>query len=254
MRAGEPITALTSYDYQFGRLADAAGVHLILVGDSLGMTMLGYPNTIPVTMEQMLLHTRAVARAVKRAMVVADMPFLSYRISPEKAMENAGRFLQEAGAEAVKLEGGVGVADTISRMTRAGIPVMGHIGLLPQSVLADGGYRVHGRSPEEAASLLADAEAVAAAGAFALVMEGIPRDLARTITARVDIPTIGIGAGPDCNGQIQVLHDILGLFGEFTPKHARRYAELGEMAAAAIASYRQDVESGAFPAEENGFR
>lgn len=249
-----PITALTAYDFQFARLVDSAGADLILVGDSLGMTTLGFETTIPVTLEDMLRHTAAVVRGVKRALVIADMPFLTYHVSPGQALINAGRMLQEAGAGGVKLEGGRAIAKTVAKLTGAGIPVLGHIGILPQSVLTDGGYRVHGRSSDEARALLDDAQALADAGAFAIVLEGLPAGLAAKITANTDIPTIGIGAGPNCNGQIQVLHDLLGLFHRFVPKHAKCYAHLAETVAAAVQAYRQDVVDGTFPAEENTFK
>ncbi|MDT8391613.1 MAG: 3-methyl-2-oxobutanoate hydroxymethyltransferase [Lentisphaeria bacterium] len=251
--ANRSITALTAYDFQFARLVDEAGVDMILVGDSLGMTMLGYETTIPVTLADMLRHTAAVVRGVRRAMVIADMPFLTYHVSPEQALINAGRFLQEAGAGGVKLEGGRAIAGTIGKLTGAGIPVLGHIGILPQSVLKEGGYRVHGRSAEEAEALLADARAVADAGAFAIVLEGLPASLAARITAELTIPTIGIGAGPDCDGQIQVMHDLLGLCQEFIPKHAKRYAHLADTVKEAVSAYRRDVTDGLFPAEENTF-
>jgi len=248
------IVALTAYDALTGRLADQTGADLILVGDSLGMTMLGYKTTIPVTLQDSLRHTAAVVRATKNAMVVGDMPFLTYQITPEEALRNAGRFLQEAGADGVKLEGGQVIAPTIKRLVQTGIPVLGHIGLLPQSVLADGGYRIHGRTPEEAKALHDDAQAVQEAGAFALVLEGLPMGLSTEITAALDIPTIGIGAGPGCNGQIQVIHDILGLFEDFIPRHTKRYAELATLARQALAAYSDDVRAGAFPTEEQSFK
>ena len=253
-RAGEPIVALTAYDYPFARIVDAAGVHLILVGDSLGMTMLGYENTIPVTMAEMLHHTAAVARGVENALVVGDMPFMTYRISPEQAMSNAARFLQEGGAQAVKLEGGREIAPTIARLVEAGIPVLGHVGLLPQSILADGGYRVHGRTEEDADKLREDAVRIADAGAFAIVLEEIPAALGAKITEAVHVPTLGIGAGSGCSGQIQVLHDILGLFEDFTPRHTKRYAELGRDAAAAVTRYVSEVGDGTFPNREQAFQ
>ncbi len=251
---GRHIVAVTAYDALMARLADESGVDLILVGDSLGMTVLGYETTIPVTLRDCLHHTAAVCRGVARAMVVADMPFLTYQISPEQALRNAGRLLQEAGADAVKLEGGERMAPTIRRLVECGIPVLGHIGILPQSVLAEGGYRVQGRSPEAAAQLQRDAAAVEAAGAFAIVLEGLPIDLSARITQELAIPTIGIGAGPHCDGQIQVLHDILGLFEEFVPRHTKRYAALAETIRQALAAYRDEVRAGAFPAEEHSFR
>ena len=252
--AGEKIVAITAYDTLMARMADESGAHLLLVGDSLGMTMLGYKTTIPVTLDDSLSHTAAVARGVKTAMVVGDMPFLTYQINAEEALRNAGRFLQEAGADAVKLEGGVSVAPTIKRMVQAGIPVLGHVGILPQSVLAEGGYRVHGRTPEEAAAMEADALAVQEAGAFAIVLEGVPATLGERITQTLDIPTIGIGAGPACSGQIQVIHDILGLFEDFVPRHTKQYVNLAKAARQALCDYRQDVISGEFPGKEQSFK
>jgi 3-methyl-2-oxobutanoate hydroxymethyltransferase len=251
--SGEKIVSLTAYDAQMAEFADECGMHFLLVGDSLGMTVLGYETTIPVTLEQVLHHTAAVVRGTKSAMVVGDMPFLTYQITHEEALRNAGRFLQEAGADAVKLEGGVMSAPVISRLVQAGIPVMGHIGLLPQSVLTDGGYRVHGRTAAEAESLKADAKAVEAAGAFAVVLEGVPRELSAEITASLSIPTIGIGAGSGCSGQIQVVNDILGLFTGFQPRHAKKYVDLGCEIRKAFAAYRTEVQEGTFPSEENSF-
>ena len=250
---GEKICALTAYDYNFAGLADDVGVELILVGDSLGMTMLGYDNTIPVTLEQSLHHTAAVARGVNRALVIGDMPFLTYNISMAQALENAGRYLQETGADGVKLEGGQRVAPTIERLVEAGIPVLGHIGILPQSVLKEGGYRVHGRTKEEFEQLKRDARAIEDAGAFGLVLEGIPVDRSRELTEMLTIPTIGIGAGPHCDGQVQVIHDILGLFEKFKPRHTKRYAELGREIREAIGDYRDEVKSVAFPSAEQSF-
>lgn len=252
-RDGDKIVALTAYDACIARLADEAGVDMLLVGDSLGMTMLGYETTLPVTLEQSLHHTAAVARGSRRAMVVGDMPFLTYQVTPEEALRNAGRYLQEARADAVKLEGGEVVAGTMQRLVQAGIPVLGHIGILPQSVLAEGGYRVHGRTPEEAEALCRDARAVEEAGAFAVVLEGLPLDLSRRLTSELSIPTIGIGAGPHCSGQIQVVHDILGLFEAFLPRHARRYANLADDIRDAVSRYGNDVKEGVFPARENSF-
>lgn len=250
---GRPIVAVTAYDALMARLADQCGVDLILVGDSLGMTMLGYETTIPVTLRDVLHHTAAVKRGVSRAMVVADMPFLTYQISPEQALRNAGRFLQEAGADAVKLEGGERMAGTIQRLVECGIPVLGHIGILPQSVMAEGGYRVQGRTPEAAAQLRRDAVAVQEAGAFALVVEGLPVDLSAEITASLDIPTIGIGAGPHCDGQIQVINDLLGLATWPTFKHVKRFASVGDAMRTAVAAYRDEVQSGKFPTAEQSF-
>ncbi len=250
---GEKIVALTAYDAYTAKLADENGVQVILVGDSLGMTMLGYSTTIPVTLEQVLHHAAAVVRGNTRALVVGDMPFLTYQISAEEALRNAGRFLQEAGVDAVKLEGGRQMAATIKRLVSAGIPVMGHIGIMPQSVLAEGGYRVHGRKAYEADALRADALAVQEAGAFAIVLEGMPSALSQEITELLHIPTIGIGAGPGCSGQIQVVHDLLGL-GDFKPRHAKRYADLGAAMRQAFAQYRDEVRQGTFPGEENSFK
>lgn len=251
---GEPLVAVTAYDALMGRLVDECGVDLVLVGDSLGMTVLGYRNTIPVTLEQSLHHTAAVVRGVRRAVVVADMPFMTYQISVEQALANAGRYLQEAGADAVKIEGGEWMAPVIRRLVLAGVPVLGHIGLLPQSIKVEGRYRVHGRKPEEAEALMRDARALEEAGAFAIVLESLPMGLARNITEALSIPTIGIGAGPHCSGQIQVLHDILGLFEEFVPRHARRYAHLADAIRKAVSEYARDVRSADFPTEEHSFR
>lgn len=251
---GEKIVSITAYDAVFARLADEAGVHFLLVGDSLGMNVLGYQSTIPVTIQQSLHHCAAVVRGVKRALVVGDMPFLTYQVSPEQAMQNAGRYLQEAHADAVKLEGGEHMAPTVERLTRVGVPVMGHIGIMPQSVLTEGGYRVRGRTPREADQLLADAKALEQAGAFALVLEGVPVGLSERITAELAIPTIGIGAGPGCSGQIQVINDVLGLFEAFVPRHTKRYAELADTIRAALGAYRQDVEDGRFPTDEQSFK
>lgn len=252
--AGERIVAVTAYDALTARIVDSVGVDVILVGDSLGMTVLGYENTIPVTIEDCLHHAAAVTRARPAALVVGDMPFLTYQVSPEQALVNAGRFLQGGGTDAVKLEGGKVIASTIRRLVQAGIPVLGHIGVLPQAVLAEGGYRVQGRTAEEAAALEADALAVQEAGAFALVLECLPMSLSARITEELDIPTIGIGAGPHCAGQIQVLYDIVGLFEEFVPRHTKRYAFLAEVMREALGAYLDEVRSGVFPAEEQSFK
>jgi 3-methyl-2-oxobutanoate hydroxymethyltransferase len=242
---GTRIATITAYDFPTAALVDEAGIPLILVGDSLAQVMLGYDTTVRVTMEEMLHHTKAVVRGTKRAIVVADMPFLSYS-NAEDALANAGRFLREGGAQAVKVEGGVRSARTIEALVRAGIPVMGHIGLTPQAINTLGRVRVQGRSREQARSLLADALAVQEAGAFAVVLELVPGQLAEAITERLHIPTIGIGAGAGCSGQIQVITDTLGL-GDWTPRHARKYADLRGTILAAIESYRADVEAGDFP-------
>jgi 3-methyl-2-oxobutanoate hydroxymethyltransferase len=245
------IVSLTAYDYASAQCVDAAGIHLVIVGDSLGMTVLGYDSTIPVTMADMVHHTRAVMRGVESALVVADMPFLSYQVSLGEAVENAGRLIKEAGADAVKIEGGAFRAETVSHLVANGIPVMGHIGLTPQSVRAWGGYKVQGRGAEQAATLQADALALEKAGVFSLVLEGMPAELAGAITAAVSIPTVGIGAGPDCDGQVLVMHDMLGLYSDRVPKFVKRYAELGKAMAEAFASYKAEVESGVFPGPEN---
>ncbi len=248
-----PLCMLTAYDYSTALIVDEAGVDIILVGDSLGNVILGYDNTLPVTMQEMLHHTAAVARGVKRAMVVGDMPFMSYQVSPEEARRNAGRFIQEAGAEAVKLEGGEGIADLVASMTSVGIPVMGHVGLTPQSIHAFGGFRVQGREEGSAGEILRGAKALEEAGAFAVVLEGVPADLAARVTGSLSIPTIGIGAGPDCDGQVLVLHDILGLYRGFRPKFVKIYAELGEKMEEAVKSYIREVREGSFPGEEHSF-
>ncbi len=252
-RRGEPIVMLTAYDYPSARLVEEAGVPVILVGDSLGMVVLGYDTTLPVTMDEMLHHVKAVVRGTQRALVVADMPFMSFQTGPEDALRNAGRFLQEGGAQAVKLEGGTTVAATVRRLVDAGIPVMGHIGLTPQSLHQLGGYKVQGKTPHAAVRLMNDAVALEQAGAFAVVLETIPAPLARLITQRLRVPTIGIGAGPHCDGQVQVYHDLLGLFEGFVPKHARQYARLGEAVRDAVAAYAGDVREGRFPTEEHSF-
>jgi len=252
-RKGEPITMLTAYDYTTARLVDAAGVPLILVGDSLGMVVLGYESTIPVTLEVMLHHTKAVVRGAKNALVVGDMPFMTYHTSTEDALRNAGRFIQEAGCQAVKLEGGVNVAEKVRRIVDCGIPVMGHIGLTPQSINALGGYKIQGKTPEAAKKLLDDAIALDEAGAFAVVMETVPAPLAALITRRIGAPTIGIGAGAGCSGQVQVINDILGSYTDFIPKHAKQYARVAEVMSAAISQYHEEVKSGQFPTEAQSF-
>ncbi len=248
--AGERIACVTAYDFPSARLVQQAGFEVVLVGDSLGNVVLGYDTTIPVTMDDMLHHTRAVARGAPDLLIVADMPFLTFNVGGDDALRNAGRLLQEGGAHAVKLEGGEPVAGTVRRLTRAGIPVMGHLGLTPQSVNQLGGYRVQGRTLEQARRLLDDAVALEEAGAFSIVLEAVPAELATIVTHRLKIPTIGIGAGPDCDGQIQVLHDILG-FGARQPKHAKRYADLNETIGTALAAYAQDVREGRFPTADH---
>jgi 3-methyl-2-oxobutanoate hydroxymethyltransferase len=244
---GVRIAMITAYDYPTARLVDEAGIPMILVGDSLGQVMLGYDTTVRVSMEEMLHHTKAVVRGTQRALVVADMPFLTYGVSVERSVENAGVFLREAGCQAVKVEGGVRSARTIEVMTRAGIAVMGHIGLTPQSIHQIGRVRVQGKTREAARQLIADALAVQEAGAFAVVLELVPEQLAAALTERLSIPTIGIGAGPACSGQVQVLTDVLGTVPGRVPRHARKYANLGEIILEALKRYRADVEAGSFP-------
>jgi 3-methyl-2-oxobutanoate hydroxymethyltransferase len=256
--AGSPsklqkITCLTAYDYPSARLLDEAGVDVILVGDSLGMVVLGHESTLPVTLEDMLHHTGAVRRGTRRALLVADMPFGSYHTDTGESLRNAVRFVKEAGAEAVKVEGGERRLELIARLTEAEIPVMGHVGLTPQSVNALGGYRVQGKTPDAAGQLLRDARAVEAAGAFAVVLEAVPRELAAQITRELRIPTIGIGAGPDCDGQVLVLHDILGLTSQPQPKFARQYVNVGEMISSAVRQYCEDVRSGEFPSDAESY-
>ncbi|MCZ6867839.1 MAG: 3-methyl-2-oxobutanoate hydroxymethyltransferase [Chloroflexi bacterium] len=250
---GEKIPVITAYDYPTARLADDAEFPIILVGDSLGMVVLGYDSTIPVTMDDMAHHTRAVARGANRALIVADMPFMSFQISSADALRNAGRLVQEGGAQSVKLEGGESVAEEVRRIVGLGIPVMGHVGLTPQSVHRFGGYRVQGKAREQAAQLLRDAQALEEAGAYAVVLELIPSPLARIITQRLTIPTIGIGAGPYCDGQVQVLHDMLGLYPDFVPKHTKQYLHLNELISDALRRYVQEVREGAFPTEKESF-
>ena len=250
---GKKITMLTAYDYATAKIIDEVGIPLILVGDSLGMVVLGYESTIPVTMEEMLHHTRAVVRGTKQAMVIGDMPFMTYHISVAEALKNAARFIQDGGAQAVKLEGGVTVAEKVSRIVGCGIPVMGHIGLTPQSVNQLGGYKVQGKTPEAANKLLEDALALEEAGAFAIVLETVPTPLATLITQRISIPTIGIGAGIGCDGQVQVINDILGSFTDFVPKHAKQYANLKDIMSSAITEYYNEVKAGSFPTDKQSF-
>jgi 3-methyl-2-oxobutanoate hydroxymethyltransferase len=250
-RRGKPITALTAYDYASARLADEAGIDLILVGDSLAMVVLGHENTLAVTVDEMLHHTRAVDRAVRRALLVADMPFGSYHGSIDAGVANAIRFLKEAGAEAVKIEGPR--PELVRALTLAEIPVVGHLGLTPQSIHQMGGYRVQGRDADAALELKADALALAEAGAGAIVLEGMPRELAAAITAELPIPTIGIGAGPECDGQILVYHDLLGLTFSPAAKFVRRYADAGALIRSALEAYRNDVESRAFPSDQESY-
>jgi len=250
---GTKVTMLTAYDFATAKLCDEAGIDVILVGDSLGMTILGYETTLPVTIDEMIHHTKAVVRATTDAMVIADMPFMSYQVSKKQAIENAGRFMKETGCHAVKLEGGVEMAKSAQKVAAAGIPVCGHIGLTPQSVHQFGGYKVQGREVEQARKLLNDAEALEEAGCFMIVLECVPAPLARMVTERVSAVTIGIGAGVRCDGQVQVISDILGMAGDRVPKHAKRYAEVGQAICTAVGQYKSDVESEAFPADANAF-
>jgi 3-methyl-2-oxobutanoate hydroxymethyltransferase len=244
---GEKIAVLTAYDATMARLLDRAGVDVLLVGDSLGMVVLGFDTTLPVTLDAMIHHTQAVVRGAERALVVADMPFLTFQISPEESVRNAGRLLQEGGAAAVKLEGGRPVVDVVKRLVDVGIPVMGHLGLLPQSVHQLGGYRRHATEPRDAEALLEDAAALERAGAFAIVLEAIPDELARIVTNHVAVPTIGIGAGPHCDGQVLVTYDMLGLFDRFVPSFVKQYAHLSTTIAAAVEGYVSDVRAGRYP-------
>jgi len=253
-RESKKITMLTAYDYPFARIVDDAGIDVILVGDSLGMVVQGLDNTLPVTMDEMIYHTKMVSRAVKNAMVIGDMPFMSYQTGIGDAVRNAGRFLKEAGASAVKMEGGSEIAGHIRAMTKADIPVMAHIGLTPQSIHRMGGYKVQGKSEEAAEKLLDEARTVEEAGAFSLILEAIPMGLAQKITQEISIPTIGIGAGPWCDGQVLVLHDVIGMFERFVPKFVKRYANLKEDALRAVQRYREEIENGTFPSKEQSFR
>ena len=250
---GEKISMLTAYDYSTAKLMDEAGINGILVGDSLGMVVLGYEDTLPVTMEDMIHHTAAVCRGAKNTLVVGDMPFMSYQVSVEEAVYNAGRLMKEGRCQAVKLEGGASVCPQIRAITNASIPVMAHIGLTPQSINAFGGFKVQGKSEEAAKKLLEDAKAVEEAGAFAVVLECVPAKLAELISKSISIPTIGIGAGAGCDGQILVYQDMLGLFSDFTPKFVKRYVNVGEMMTQAFRDYIADVQEGSFPAPEHTF-
>ena len=252
-RRGEKIPMITAYDYTTAIIADAAEIPIVLVGDSLGMVVLGYQSTIPVTLDDMIHHVKMVARGSKNALIVADLPFMTYQIDPAQALTNAARLMQEGGAHTVKLEGGENVAPIVQRIVECDIPVMGHIGVTPQSVNALGGYRVRGRNPREASQLLADALALEAAGAYAVVLELVPAPLSQLISQRLTIPTIGIGAGAGCDGQVQVLHDMLGLFTDFVPKHAKQYVNLAQVIKDAFSQYSQEVKDGSFPTEKESF-
>jgi 3-methyl-2-oxobutanoate hydroxymethyltransferase len=253
-KQGEKIAMLTAYDFGMASILDNSDVDILLIGDSLGMVILGYDSTLPVTMEDMIRHTQAVVRGSSKALVVADMPFLSYQVSQETAIANAGRFLKEANAQAVKLEGGREYADVVHKMTYAGIPVMGHLGLTPQSVHQMGGYKVQGKNDEAAEIIMQDAKILEEAGAFSLVLECVPEKLAADITAVLSIPTIGIGAGVHCDGQVLVVNDMLGIYDKITPKFVKKYANLNLEIKKAVKSYVQDVKTSAFPDEEHSFK
>jgi 3-methyl-2-oxobutanoate hydroxymethyltransferase len=252
-RKGEKIASLTAYDWLLASLLDASGIDIILVGDSAAMVFAGHDTTLPMTMDQMLYHTRAVTRGVKRALVIADMPFLSFQVTPKQAIENAGRFLQKGRAGGVKIEGGEPMAETIRKITDIGMPVMGHLGLTPQSIQSFGGYRLRGKTEGEAETIRKDAKILEQAGVFAIVLEKIPASLAGEITKSISIPTIGIGAGPDCDGQILVTPDMLGLFESFKPKFVRQYANLAGTIRSAASGFMKDVKSGAYPSKEESF-
>ncbi|HEY4673814.1 MAG TPA: 3-methyl-2-oxobutanoate hydroxymethyltransferase [Nitrososphaerales archaeon] len=251
---GRKIVVITAYDYPFATIADRAGIDIILVGDSGGMVSLGYETTIPVSMDEMLMMSKAVARAAKSSLLVGDMPFMSFQISREDAVRNAGRFVKEGRMDAVKIEGGKEFSDTVRAIARTGIPVMGHVGLTPQTATLWQGYRVQGKDARSAEKLIEDAQELESAGAFAIVLEMVPEEVAEIITDKLNVPTIGIGAGRYCDGQVLVLHDILGLYEKFSPKFAKKYADLGKAASEALANYRDDVVSGKFPAQENTFK
>ena len=252
-RQGEKIPMMTAYDYTSARILEEAGIPIILVGDSLGQVVLGYDSTVPVTMEEMIHHIKAVVRGTQGVHIVGDLPFLSYQADTSEAVRNAGRLLKEGGAQSVKLEGGRHMAETVRRLVQSGIPVMGHIGLTPQSVNQLGGYRVQGKSSKAAVELMEDARALEDAGVYAIVLESVPSPLAQLITERVSIPTIGIGAGVHCDGQVQVFHDLFGLFTDFVPKHARRYANLAEVLTRAATEYIGDVQARTFPSDKESY-
>ncbi len=252
-RRGERIPMLTAYDYPTARILDAAGIPMILVGDSLGTAVLGYDTTIPVTLADVIHHCRAVVRGAARALIVADLPFMTYHTSQEEALRNAARLIQEGGAQAVKLEGGATVVETVRRLVACGIPVQGHLGLTPQSVHQLGGHRLQGKTEQAARRLVEDARCLEEAGAFSIVLELIPAPLARTITQSLTVPTIGIGAGPFCDGQVQVLYDLLGMDPEFKPRHVRRYANLADVIRGAVTGYLEDVREGVFPGPAESF-
>jgi 3-methyl-2-oxobutanoate hydroxymethyltransferase len=251
--SGQKITMMTAYDYPMAGLVDEAGIDTILVGDSLGMVVLGYESTVPVTMDEMLHHCKAVSRGAKRSFIIGDMPFMSYHISVEQAVENAGRFIKESGCDAIKLEGGSDMAPVVSAIVKAGIPVCAHIGLTPQTATMLSGFKVQGKDAESAQELMESAQNLESAGAFMIVMECIPDLLAANITEALSIPTIGIGAGEDCDGQVLVFHDLVGLFERFTPKFVKQYINLSSMIKAALVQYKNEVEEGSFPGPEHSF-
>ena len=252
-KEGKRISMLTAYDYPMALLEDRAGIEIILVGDSLAMTVLGYENTLPVTMDEMIHHTKAVTRGAKYALIIGDMPFMSYNTSENDAIFNAGRFMKEGKADAVKLEGGAGVKDIVKAIVRAGIPVMGHIGLTPQTISMLGGFKVQGKDAEGAQKIIDDALQLEEAGAFSVLLEAVPAPIAKRVTERLTVPTIGIGAGVYCDGQVLVVHDMLGLFDRFTPKFAKRYVNLSELMLKAFESYREEVWKGTFPTDQHSF-
>lgn len=252
-KEGKKITMLTAYDYPMALLEDRAGLEIILVGDSLAMTVLGYENTVPVTMDEMIHHTKAVTRGAKYPLIISDMPFMSYNTSEREAILNAGRFMKEGGADAVKLEGGASVKEIVKAIVNAGIPVMGHIGLTPQTISMLGGFKVQGKDAEAAKKIIDDALSLEEAGAFSVLLEAIPAPIAKRITERLKIPTVGIGAGVHCDGQVLVVHDMLGLFDRFTPKFAKRYVNLSEHMLKAFEAYREEVLKGTFPTDQHSF-
>ncbi|MEM3382582.1 MAG: 3-methyl-2-oxobutanoate hydroxymethyltransferase [Nitrososphaerales archaeon] len=253
MKGKRKITMVTAYDYPTALLVDKACIDIILVGDTCSMVVLGYDSTLPITMDEMIHHCRAVKRGVKRALIVGDMPFMSFNVSKEDAIKNAGRFIKEGGCDAVKLEGGIEIKDTIKAIVEAGIPVMGHVGLAPQTATFLSGYKVKGKEAIKAMKIIQDAKAMEASGAFSIVLESLTAEVARIITHELSIPTIGIGAGPDCDGQVLVLHDLLGLFDKFTPKFVKRYANLSEEILRALETYRDEVQKGIFPNDQHSY-
>ncbi|MEW6080703.1 MAG: 3-methyl-2-oxobutanoate hydroxymethyltransferase [Bacillota bacterium] len=252
-KGSKRLCMVTAYDYPFALLVDRVDIEMILVGDSLGMVVQGNPDTTPVTVDEIIYHTRAVRRGAPNTMIVADLPFMSYQVSPEEALRNAGRLVKEGGADAVKLEGGQDQAEAVRKITRAGIPVMGHIGLLPQTAQAMGGFRVQGKDVETARGIYHDAVALADAGVFSVVIEAVPAPLGKIITERLPVPTIGIGAGPECDGQVLVIHDLLGLFDRFVPRFVKRYAQLGREAGEALSMFSSEVRNRSFPGSEHSF-